>query len=76
MHNNKKRKIKTGILQGLLVLPIFFLIYISRVFNAVRKNNPAVTFLSFVNIIRFIVSDILVKNIFQALGTVASIVLH
>lgn len=60
-NDNIKREIKSGILQELPVLPIHFLIYISRVFNAVTKNNSTVTSLSFIDNLGFIASRILVK---------------
>ena len=58
------------------MLSIFFLIYISGVFDAVAENNPTVTSLSFVEDLKSIVFGISVKNIFQTLDTIASIVLH
>ena len=34
-YDNKEREIKTGIPQGSLMLAIFFLIYISEIFNKI-----------------------------------------
>ena len=75
-HDNKRREIETGIPQGLPLLPDFFLIYISGVFDAVAENNPAVTSLSFVDDFKFIVSGTSVKKISQTLDIIASIVLY
>lgn len=59
-YNNKKRDIEIEIFQGLSVLSIFFLIYISGVFEIVTKNNPIVTSLSFINDLRFVASSTLI----------------
>ena len=75
-HDNKKREIETSIPQGLPVSPIFFSIYISGGFDAVEENNPAVIFLLFLDDLGFIASSTSVKEIFQALGTLVSTVLH
>ena len=56
--------------------PVFFLIYISGVFDVVAENNLAVTSLSFVDDLGFIVSGISIKEISQTLGIVASTILH
>lgn len=55
---------------------VFFLIYISKIFNVLIENKAAVTFLSFVNDLGFIVSSTLVKEISQTLSIVASTVLY
>ena len=75
-HDNKEREIEIGILQGLPVSPIFFLIYISGVFNVVAENNPTIISLSFVDNLRFIVSSTFVKEISQTLDIMASTILH
>ena len=46
-HDNKERDIETGISQGSPLLPIFFLIYISGVFDKVSEINPLVKSLFF-----------------------------
>lgn len=63
-HDNKEREIKTCILQELPVSLILFLIYISRVFYKLRKNNPAVISLLFVDDLGFIAFGTLVKKFF------------
>lgn len=72
-HDNKEKKIEIGIPQELLVSLILFLIYISRVFNAVRENNLAVTSLSFMDHLRFIAFCTSIKEIFQTLDILASV---
>ena len=62
-HDNKEREIETGIPQGSPVSPIFFLIYISGVFNKVSETSPLVTSLSFVDDLGFIASGSSVKEI-------------
>lgn len=42
-YNNKEQDIKTKILQGSLVLPILFFIYISGVFDKVAEFNLVLT---------------------------------
>ena len=75
-HDNKEKEIETSISQGLPVSPVLFLIYISGVFDAVAKNNPAVISLSFVDDLGFIVSGTSIKEISQTLGTMASTILY
>lgn len=70
-HDNKKRKIKAGICQNSLVLPIFILIYISRVFNKVSETSVLVIFLSFVNDLEFIALSSSIKKIVKTLDKVA-----
>lgn len=62
-NDNKKREIKTGIRQGLPVSPIFFLKYISKVFDTVAENNQTVTSELLVDDVGFIGSDNSVKKI-------------
>lgn len=52
-YNNKKKKIETEIPEGSPVLPIWFLIYISGVFDKVLETNSLVTYLSFVDDLGF-----------------------
>ncbi len=66
-YDNKERDIKTGMPQGSPVLPIFFLIYISEVFNKVSETSPLVTSLSFVDNLWFIASSSLVKEVVKSL---------
>ena len=75
-HDNKERKIQTGIPQGSSVLPILFLIYISGVFNKVSETSPLVTSLSFVDDLGFIASGNSVKEIVKALEKVAKEVIE
>ena len=53
------------------MLPIFFLIYISRVFNKVSETNPSVTSLFFINDLGFIALGSLVKGVVKTLEKVA-----
>lgn len=55
-HNSKEKEIETGIPQSSLVLPIFFLIFISEVFDIVIGNTSIVTSLLFVDDLGFITS--------------------
>lgn len=70
-HENRERKIETGIPQGSPVSPILFLIYISQVFDAVTEACPLVTSLSFVDDLGFIASGTSVKDIARSLEKVA-----
>ena len=70
-HDNKEREIETGIPQGSPVSPIFFLIYISGVFDKISKTNPLVTSLSFVDNLGFIASRSSVTEIVRSLEKVA-----
>lgn len=63
-------------MQKLLVLPILFLIYISRVFKIIIEINPIVTLLSFVDDLGFIFFETPVKEIAQTLEMVVTIVLE
>ncbi len=75
-HDNKERDIETGIPQGFPVSPIFFLIYISGVFNKVVETSPLVTSLSFVDDLGFIASGSSVKEVVKSLEEVAHTVLE
>lgn len=74
-HNNKEREIETEILQGLLVLLIFFLIYIGGVFKVVIENNSIITSPLFVDDLEFIALGISVQKISKMLEAVALSVL-
>ena len=54
---NPKCKIETRILQKLLVLSIFFLIYISNIFLKIEKKVQDITYLTFLNNFGFFVVD-------------------
>lgn len=73
-YENKKREIETSILWGLPVLPFLFLIYISMVFDGVKKNNLRVISFSFVDDLRFIVAGIWVEEIAKTLEMKATLV--
>lgn len=66
-HENKEKKIETGISRGFSLLLIIFLIYISRVFYKVTKTCSLVTSLSFINNLGLITSDNLVKKVVKTL---------
>ena len=53
-HINLKKKVKTGIPKKSLVLSILFLIYISGIFDAVKKQLPKIISLSFINDLKFL----------------------
>lgn len=54
-YNNKESNVKTEIPQDFLVSPIFFLLYISNIFNKVSKKTPLITFLLLIYGLGFIV---------------------
>ena len=66
-YDNKKEEIVIIILWKSLESLILLLIYIGGVFDIVAENNLTITFLSFVNNIRFIDFYVLVKKISQTL---------
>ena len=65
-HYNSKNNVKTGICQGLSVLSILFLIYISNVFEQVEKKLSEIVSLLFIDDLGFIASKTLVKEIGKA----------
>lgn len=75
-HENRERKIETGIPQGSPVSPILFLIYVSGVFEEVTKTCPLATALSFIDDLGFIVSGSSVKEMGKALEQVAKTVIE
>ena len=75
-HDNKGRKLETGIPQGSLVSPILFLIHISGVFHKVLETSPLVTSLPFIDDLGFIASGSLVKEIVKALEKIAKEVIE
>lgn len=62
-HINLEKRVEIGICQGLPVLPILFLIYISRVFAEVKKNMPQITSFSFMNNLSFMASRNLIQEV-------------
>lgn len=62
-NDNKEKKIETRILQGFLVLPILYLIYISGIFDKMLDTNHLVTFLSIVDNLGFIAVANLLKEV-------------
>ena len=70
-HNNKKREIETEIPQGSPTSPIFFLIYINKVFNKIAETSLWVTSLSFVDDLGFTTSSSSIKEIVGSLKKVA-----
>lgn len=75
-HNNKKCDIEIRIPQRLPVPPIFFLIYISKIFDKVVEFNPKVTSLSFINDLDFSAYKYLIKRLAKALGRMPKVVLE
>lgn len=70
-YDNKEKKIKTRIPLGSLMLFIFFLIYIIKVFNKVLETSFLVTLLSFIDNLGFIALGSLVKKIVIAFKKIA-----
>lgn len=66
-----KKKIETGIVHGFSIISIFFLIYISEVFNKVLKTSLLIIFPFFVNDLGFIALNNLEKEIVEAFKIVA-----
>ena len=62
-YDNKKRDIETRICQDSPILSIFFLIYISNVFNKVSEKSSLVTSLSFIIDLGFVASGSSVKEV-------------
>lgn len=58
------------------MLPILFFIYISGVLDAVKENNPEVTFLLFLDDLEIMSFGASVNEISQTVSTVASTVLY
>lgn len=53
-YTNQKKKINTRISQGSLLLPIFFLVYVSRVFVRIQRDFPILLSLLFAKDLGFI----------------------
>lgn len=70
-NDNKKRNIKTKILQDSPVSPIFFLLYITKVFNKIFDISPVATSLSFVDDLCFIFLKSFVKKLVKILENIA-----
>lgn len=75
-YENKEKEIEAGIPQGSPALPIFFLIYISGVFDSVLESCSLIRALSFVDDLGFIASGSLVKDIALTLEKIAKTVLQ
>lgn len=75
-HDNKKREIEIGIPQRFPVLSIFFLIYISGIFDKVAKTSLLITSLFFINNLGFIAFASLIKNVVKAFEKIAKIILE
>lgn len=75
-HNNQEKKVEPRISWGLPVLPILFLIYISGVFEQVKKQVTGIVSWLFVNNSGFIASGISVKEITKTLDKVNKLVLE
>lgn len=74
-YNNKKINIKTQILQDSPKLLLFFLIYISNIFNKVLEKNFLVILLLFVNELRLIALGNSVVEIIKPFGNITQVVL-
>ncbi len=73
-HINPKYKIETKISQRTRVLPILFLIYISRVFLEIESCLPQVTCLLFIDNLGFLTdsnSVIKIKKMLEKAGKIA-----
>lgn len=66
---------ETGIPQGSPVSPILFLIYISEVFEAVKKNVPEITSLLFMDNLGFLASGNFIQEIATTLEKMGKIVI-
>ena len=74
-HNNLEKKVETGIPQGSPICLILFLIYINKVFEQVEKNLPKIVSLLFVDILDFIMSKMLIKEIAKVLEKVGNLII-
>ena len=74
-HENSEREIETGISQDSSASPIFFLIYISGIFEKVTKICPLVTFVFFIDDLTFIALGSSVKKMGKTLEKVAKMVI-
>lgn len=75
-HDNKKKEIEIGIPQRFPVLYIFFLIYISGIFDKVAKTSLLIISLFFINNLRFIAFGSLIKKVAKAFKKIAKIILE
>lgn len=73
-HDNLKKDIEIGILQGSLVSSILFLIYISGVFIKVSEVETLVSSLFFVNNLGFVTLGNLIKKVVKTLEKVTQVV--
>lgn len=75
-YNNSEKDIKTRIPQGSPVSPILFLIYISGVFEQLKREFSEIVSLSFVDNLGFVASGTSIKEIAKALGKVGNLVIQ
>ena len=75
-HINPENRVEIGIPQGLPVSPILFLIYISRVFDVVKKESPETTSLSFMDKLRFLANGNLIQEVAASLEKIGEIVIR
>ena len=75
-YNNSEKNVETGIPQELPVSLILFLIYISRVFEQVKKELPKIVSLLFLDDLGFIASRMSVKKIAKALEKVDNLIVE
>ncbi len=61
-HINQEKWLKIGIPQGSPISSILFLIYIGRVFKAVKENVPEIMLLSFMDDLGFWLAEIWFKK--------------
>lgn len=75
-HNNLENNVETGISQELPVLYILFLIYISRIFEQVKKELHEIVFFLFIGNLNFIVSGISVKKMAKVLKKSVNLIIE
>lgn len=75
-HINPEKNVETGILQGLPMSPILFLIYISGVFYAVLVILPNTISVSFIDELEFLASGNLVWEVTTSLEKTGETVLN
>lgn len=68
---NNEKEIEAEILQGFLILSIFFFIYMSRILNKVSETSSFITSLSFINNLGFIDTGSSVNEIVKIFEKVA-----
>lgn len=73
---NPCQKVETTISQSLPLSPILFLIYISKVFLAIKAKLPNNTYVSCVNDLVFVTSDCSINKVRKALEEKGKIALQ